>query len=260
VVLDIDEGVKSDLWLFDVLRGTLSRKTFEGVNAYTIWSPDGKRIAFQYGQAVGRAISWTSVDGNEKLEPLTVAKNNQYPASWSADGQTIAFVEFDQSTGRDVWTISLKEGRKIHPFLQTAFSETNPAFSRDGRWIAYQSNESERYEIYVQPFPGPGSKILVSTDGGTEPVWSGDGRELVYRNGDKMMVVPITLQPTFHPSKPEVLFEKPYFNAPAYPRGYDVTPDGRRFLMIKENEQVSAATVINVVLNWYEELKQKLPN
>src|ERR1041384_6021968 len=103
------------------------------------------------------------------------------------------------------------------------------------------------------PFPGPGGKIQVSIDGGTEPVWSADGREIFYRDGDKMMAALVTFQPTFHPSKPEVLFEKPDFMVPAYrgsvyPRTYDVTPDGRRFLMIKENDQVSSATVIHIVL------------
>ena len=133
------------------------------------------------------------------------------------------------------------------------------AFSRDGRWIAYDSDESGRSEVYVRPFPGPGGKILVSTDGGAQPVFSADGRELFYRNGDKMIAVPITVVPAFHPSKPEVLFERPYLILPFYPRSYDVSADGRRFLMIKENEQVSTATTLNVLLNLFDELKQKLP-
>ena len=108
----------------------------------------------------------------------------------------------------------------------------------------------------------PSVQCQVSINGGTEPVWSAAGHEIFYRDGDKMMTVPVTLQPAFHPSKPELLFEKPYFVTPAYrlsvyPRSYDVTPDGRHFLMVKEHEQVSAATTINIVLNWFEELKAR---
>jgi Tol biopolymer transport system component len=259
VVVDIDEGNKSDLWLYDILRGTLTRKTFDGTNAFGIWTPDGKRITFQTSAAEKIGLASLSVDGTESGEILTTRGNNVTASSWSPDGQTLAFHEFDPGRGRDIWMLNLKEGRKPQPFLQTPFSETSPAFSTDGRWIAYDSDESGRLEIYVRPFPGPGSTTQVSTDGGSTPVWSADGHELFYRDGDKMMAVSITLQPTFHPSQPQVLFERPYSTPSFYPRNYDVTPDGRRFLMIKENEQVSAATVINVVTNWLEELKQRLP-
>jgi eukaryotic-like serine/threonine-protein kinase len=143
------------------------------------------------------------------------------------------------------------------PFLRTSFNEANPTFSPDGRWVAYQSNESGRDEVYVAAFPGPGMKVLVSTEGGAEPVWSRDGQELFYRSGDKMMAVAIMIQPAFRASKPQVLFEKPY--AVYGPRNCDVTPDGQHFLMIKESEQVADVTHINVVLNWQEELKRLVP-
>jgi hypothetical protein len=110
----------------------------------------------------------------------------------------------------------------------------------------------------VQPFPGPGGKSQVSTEGGEEPVWSRDGHELFYLSGDKIMAVATATQSVFHAAKPEVLFEKHYWTAD-YLRNYDVSQDGRRFLMIKENEHVAAATQINVVLNWFEELKQRVP-
>jgi serine/threonine-protein kinase len=261
VVLDIDEGNNSDIWLFDLLRGTLTRRTFDGTNLFAAWTPDGKRIAFQTtGNKAGqKGIAWATADGADTGELLAANDNNPGLGTWTPDGDTLIYHEFAPSRGRDIWTLSLKDGRRPRPLLQTAFNENNPVFAPDGRWIAYESDESGRYEIYVQPFPGQGGKILVSTEGGIQPVWSTDGHELFYRNGDKMMAVPITLQPNFHPSKPELLFEKPYMNAPFYPRSYDVAPDGRRFLMIKENDQVAAATVLNVVLNWFEELKQKLP-
>ena len=152
----------------------------------------------------------------------------------------------------------MKDGGKARSFIQTRFNEANPAFSADTRWIAYQSDESGRNGIYVQPFPGPGSKLLVSTDGGTEPVWSSDGRELFYKNGDRLMATAMTGEPSLGASKPAVLFAKPSWVLPGA-RNYDVTRDGRRFLMIMENQQAAAATHINVVLNWFDELKRLVP-
>ena len=122
------------------------------------------------------------------------------------------------------------------------------------------SNESGRFEIYVQPYPGPGGKWQVSTEGGTEPVWNPNGRELFYRSGDKMMAVDVTTQPSFSVGKPRMLFEGQFEPAPATFPNYDVSSDGQRFLMLKPSEQAaSAPTQINVVLNWFEELKQKVP-
>jgi Tol biopolymer transport system component len=133
-------------------------------------------------------------------------------------------------------------------------------FSPDGRWLAYVSNESGRYEVYVQPYPGPGGKWQISTEGGTEPAWNPNGRELFYRSGDKMMAVDIAMQPGFTVSKPRALFAGWYEATPATFSNYDVTPDGQRFLMLKRNEQeASAPTQINVVLNWFEDLKRRVP-
>jgi WD40-like Beta Propeller Repeat len=119
-----------------------------------------------------------------------------------------------------VRTLSIKEGRQTHPITSTPFNETIPAFSPDGKWLAYQSDESGRDEVYVQPFPAGGSKTLVSVDGGTEPVWSGNGRELFYRNGDHMMTAAVTTQPVFRVSKPELLFDKRAWTFPTT-RKYD---------------------------------------
>ena len=179
--------------------------------------------------------------------------------SWSPDGQLLAFVEVNPTTGYDIWVLRLSD-RKAQPFLRTPFNETAPRFSPDGHWLAYISDESGRYEIYVQPYPGPGGKWQISTEGGTEPVWNRNGRELFYRSGDKMMAVDIATQPAFTAGKPRMLFEGPYVPTPVTIPNYDVSPDGQRFLMLKPSEQAQAApTQINVVLNWFEELKQKVP-
>ena len=168
-------------------------------------------------------------------------------------------MENNPTTGFDIWVLRLAD-RKAQPFLRTPFNESVPRFSPDGRWLGYISNESGRYEVYVQPYPGPGGKWQISTEGGTEPAWNSNGRELYYRNGDKMMAVDIATQPSFTAGKPRVLFEGRYVPSPATSPNYDVSPDGQRFLMLKPNEQeASAPTQINVVLNWFEELKQKVP-
>jgi serine/threonine-protein kinase len=150
-------------------------------------------------------------------------------------------------------------------FLQTPFNESGEQFSPDGHWIAYVSNESGRLEVYVRPFPGPGGKWQISTEGGAELAWNPKGKELFFRTGarkEKMMVVEYQTQPTFSAGKPRLLFEGNYVaNAPANAAAfYSVAPDGQRFLMTKTPEQPQAAlTQINVVLNWFEELKQKVP-
>jgi eukaryotic-like serine/threonine-protein kinase len=151
--------------------------------------------------------------------------------------------------------------RKAQPFLATRFNEGGASFSPDGRWLAYVSNESGRPEIYVQPYPGPGGKWQISTEGGTEPLWNRNGRELFYRSGKKMMAVQITTQPAFAASKPTMLFERDYAASEFLATGiaYDVSPDGQRFLMVKESDQAAAATQINVVLNWFQELKRLAP-
>jgi eukaryotic-like serine/threonine-protein kinase len=238
----------------------MTRLTFEGnENLNGVWTPDGKRIAFASTKEGPRNIYWQRADGSGGLEQLTTSENTQVPMSWSPDGQLLSFFEVNPTTGYDIWVLRLSD-RKALPFLRTPFNESVPRFSPDGRWLAYISNESGRYEIYVQPYPGPGGKWQISTEGGTEPTWNPNGRELFYRSGDKMMAVEIATQPSFSASKPRVLFEGRYEPSPATSPNYSVSPDGQRFLMLKSAEQEAAApTQINVVLNWFEELKRRVP-
>jgi len=147
---------------------------------------------------------------------------------------------------------------KPQPFLHTPFNETAPTFSPDSRWLAYASDETGRYEIYVQPYPGPGGKWQISTEGGTEPVWAHNG-EIFYRQGNKMMAAGTTTQPTFSADNPKMLFEGQYVPSLQTMPNYEVSRDGQRFLMVKASEQTEAATQINVVLNWFEELKRRVP-
>ncbi len=255
------EASNSGLWLYDPARSTLTRLIEGGVIIpWPIWTPDGKRVTFLSALSGPVDLHWAPADGSGIPERLTTDENYKVPGSWSPDGQVLAFSELSPTNGWDVWVLKLEGDRKPRPFLQTPSNESIPMFSPDGRWLAYESDESGREEIYVRPFPGPGSKWQISADGGTEPVWARSGRELFYRNGDKMMAADIATQPSFSARKPKVLFEGHYESYGPFSSYYDVSPDGQRFLMVKENQQGTSASQINVVLNWFEELKRRVPS
>jgi Tol biopolymer transport system component len=155
--------------------------------------------------------------------------------------------------------VSLPDGSSTgsgsSPFLDSRFTRTNPAFSPDGKWVAYRSDESGQLEIYVTPYPGPGGRFPISVDGGTFPRWSSNGRELFYRQGDKVMAVDIETNPRFRAGTPRLLF-----GGIQYSNSYDVDPEGKRFLMLKlPTAQPSAADRVEVVLNWFDELKRLAP-
>jgi serine/threonine-protein kinase len=256
------------VWLYDLSRETLTRFTFGGnYNGTPTWTPDGKRIAFLSNKEGPLNIFWQLADGSGGLERLTTSEYIHVPQSFSPDGQLLAFYEVNPTTQRDIWvmrmsdpSVSSGQVRQSQPFLRSPFEESAPRFSPDGRWLAYISDESGRYEIYVQPYPGPGGKWQISAEGGNEPAWNPNGRELFYRSGDKMMAVEIATQPAFTAGKPRILFEGRYEPSPVPGTNYDVSPDGQRFLMLKPSESVEAApTQIVVVQNWFEELKQKVP-
>jgi len=253
VAVEIDDQV----WLYSLTGETLTRLTFEGDNGNPSWTPDGKRITFQSNEV---NLFWQLADGSGGREQLTNSAHIKRPDSWSPDGQLLAFTQIDPSTGRDIWVLRLSD-RAPQPFLQTPSNESAPHFSPDGRWLAYVSDESGRYEIYVQPYPGPDGKWQISTEGGTEPLWNRNGRELFYRSGNKMMAVEITTQPSFAVVSRRMLFEGAQYTPPAGPYSYpfpnyDVSPDGQRFLMITKESRPH----INVVMNWSEELKRHVPS
>jgi Tol biopolymer transport system component len=248
------EEPEPQVWQYDLARETLTRLTFEGdANRNPVWTPDGKRIAFN--STAG--LSWQLADGSRGMELLAPKGQGGIPSSFSTDGQLLALNRLSPKTGSDIWVLRLGD-RKAQPFLQTPFDEDSASFSPDGRWLAYISKASGRSEIYVQTFPGPGGKWQISPDGGTEPLWNRNGRELFYRNGDKMMAVEITTQPGFSAGKVKLLFAGHYQPTPNVDSNYDVSPDGQRFLMLKPSGE-QAATQINVVLNWFEDLKRHAP-
>ena len=250
------EGQETQIWLYNVARETLTRFTIEGnTNSNPDWTPDGKRIIFGSNRegASGSSPFWQLADGSGGAERLTSAPEGT--GSWSFAGRVLAFDGNSDVTGRDIY-IFRPEG--LQPLVRTPFNEGSPTFSRDGRWLAYSSDASGRYEIYVQPYPGPGGRSQISTEGGAEPVWSRNGRELFYRSGDKMMAADIDTRSSFSAGKPKSLFQGLYQPTPIFEANYDVAPDGR-FLMIKPGGEEQAPTQVNVVLNWFEELKRLVP-
>src|SRR5262249_13141857 len=170
------------------------------------WTPDSQRIAFTSSKDGVLNLYWQRADGSGGPERLTNRDGFQLPQSFSPDGQLLAYGDSNPKGSVDIWVLRMSD-RKAQPFLTTPFVEAAPQFSPDGHWLAYISNESGRYEVYVQAYPGPGGKHQVSADGGTEPMWNPKGGELFYRDGDRLMAVEITTQPTFSAGTPRILFE-----------------------------------------------------
>jgi Tol biopolymer transport system component len=253
--------IAAQTWVYDIDREALTRLTFEGTqNDSPAWTPDGERISFRSNREGAPNIYWQMADGSGRAERLSTGQQTQVPGGWSSDGQLLTFQEATAATGRDIWVLRLSD-RSAAPFLQTRAIEGAPRLSPDGRWLAYVSDESGRPEVYVQPYPGPGGKWQISTDGGTEPVWNPAGPELFYRSGASMMVVSVATEGGFAAGRPAVLFAREYVNSqfPLTAVAYDVSPDGQRFLVVKEEPTGAAPPHINVVVNWFEELTRLVP-
>jgi hypothetical protein len=251
----------SDVWVYEIPHGTLTRLTFDEHSSAPLWSPDGKRVAFATTRPTGPAILMKPADGSGAEETLVLGESLiLVPTSWSSDGKFLAYWTVGSATGRDIWITPIAGERKPQPFLQTKFNEMQARFSPDSRWIAYQSEESGRYEVYVQPFPGPGGKWQISTNGGTMPVWAQNGRELFYMRSGKLMSVGITSQPTFSASTPQIVADYPPLLMGRLSNGaYDVSADGQRFLFVKANVENGPPEEVRVVLNWTEELQHLAP-
>jgi len=218
------EELESSISVYDRVRDTFTPLTFhKGLKMMGAWTPDGTRVVFDSALEGRVKLFWQLADGSGNPEPLETGTGEalRNPSSWSPNGQLLAFVETGPTTGEDIWVLQLSD-HKAQPLVRTPATESAPQFSPDGRWLAYMSDASSRFEIYVQPYPGSGGKRQITTDGGTEPVWNRNGRELFYRSGSKMMAVDITTEPAFSKGKPHMLFEGPYLQEGTLPN-YDVS-------------------------------------
>ena len=252
-----EQEAGQNVWTYEMASGILTPFTLQaGQFRSPIWTLDGKHLTFSL-DLDPRGIFWEFADGSGGREQLTQMQDIQIPNSWSRHG-VLAYSEGLPDKG-DIRTFSVEDERQPQEFVVTEFNERHPMFSPDGQWIAFTSNRSGQDEIYVKAYPGPGGIVQISSEGGSQPLWARDGKELFYRNGDKMTVISVQTEPTFKMlAAPRILFQGSYyFGSFDWASNYDVTPDGQRFVMVKQPE--TSATQINVVLNWFEELKRLVP-
>jgi serine/threonine-protein kinase len=255
-----------DLWAYDLVRGTVVPLTNQPQSEWPIWSLDGKRIIFSGSiEHLGLSIRSILADGQGAIETIA-AGGGAIPGSLSPDGKWLAYLT---TAGNGIWVRPISGQGEPKLFLGSKFVVQDAEFSPDGKWLAYSSTESGTLEVYVQAFPGPGEKHRISTNGGGNPAWAPNGRELFYlecrRAGAlasmkcSMMVVDITPGGVFKAGAPRTLFEAgPRGSGPT--RSYDVYPDGQHFIMAKHEELPDQrVTRLNLVLNWFEELKRRAP-
>jgi serine/threonine-protein kinase len=259
------------IFIYDWRRDTMSRLTFDTQQPSTpTWSPDGKHIVFGLFSAGGYSLGWMRADGVGETHYLLDSKNGAVPYSFFPDGRRLAYNEVDPDSGYDLWTLPLDVSDPDHPkpgkpelFLRTPANERYPAVSPDGRWIAYVSDESGRYEVYVRPFPGPGGTWQISNAGGMLPVWSRNGRELFFQNLDnRIMVTDYEMKnESFAAGKPRMWSDQQLHDLGGV-LNYDLAPDGKRFAVfpnlnapVKEN----GAVHVTFLLNFFDELRRRAP-
>ena len=243
-----------DLWIQDIARATLTRLTSEQTvgNAFPVWTPDGTRVLFR----TLTGMYWTAADGSGHPEAIAGSLSGDLPCSVSRDGDTLAFMRQNAQTSRDIYVLSLRGQPRPRPVVSTFAYEGGAQFSPDGHWMAYASDESGQMQVYVRPFPGPDRRWPVSTQGGTQPLWNRNGKEIFYRIGNKMMVVDVSGSGDLTFSQPRQLFDQRYVFQNVSLANYDVSPDGQQFVMVKDE---AGSGRLNVVLNWTEELKRLVP-
>ncbi len=256
---------ENDIWIWDLRRATLTRLTLDpGQDQFPLWTPDGRRIVFSANHDGQPNLWWQAADGTGAAERLTTSSNAQFLNGITPDGTAVVFNQPTPTMGRDLLQLALDGTRRVTPLLQTKFDERNGIVSPDGRWLAYESNSSGRFEIYVRPFPNVGGgQWEVSTAGGRQPLWARSGKELLYFGSDGALLrVPVEASgATWNAGTPMKLLEGRYYTGTGSGRAYDVSPDGLRFLMIKApgGDSTASSPSVIVVQHFDEELKRLVP-
>jgi serine/threonine-protein kinase len=254
------QGPVQTLWVYDIARRTLTPLTPANIGSSQapLWTPDGKRVAYRGTRTGFRNLFWRAADGSDDEERLSTNDNLQTPATWTPDGRNLVYIEVAPDTGADIFVLSL-DGRTSKPVIRTTVAERNAAISPDGRWLAYVSNESGADEVYVRPFAGAGARLQVSTDGGSEPSWARQGLRLIYRSKDQILAAPIVTQPRLSAEASVVLFRGRFSRTDTGGTpGYGVGPDDR-LLLVQPIEPEQPAIVINLVTNWFDEVRRHAP-
>jgi Tol biopolymer transport system component len=242
-----------DIWLLDLARGSWERLTSGGLNSNPVWAPDGKSIAYASNRGGTINPFRMAVDRSRPPEQLAKADEWIFPVSFSPDGRTLLLLTQTAETHTDISVLTLDGDGKPRPFIQTPATEENPRFSPDGRFVAYDSDASGRPEVYVAAYPGPAGRWRISTEGGFNPQWSRDGRELVYSSGAKVMAVTIETRPQFTAGVPRLLFERQDLLG-----NVDVASTGQRFVGIRRPSREEGPASLTVVLNWFDDLRRRM--
>ena len=250
IALSVTETGATDIWTFDRIAKTLTRLTFDGAGSRPVWTRDGRRIAYSSGGDLND-ISWIPADGSASAEALVGGPDDQFAGDFMPDDRSLVIREGGQTMRRRIVVVSLDSARTRRTLIESGFQNHSPSLSPDGRWVAYASDETGRTEIYVRPVSGPGGKWQVSKAGGLEPRWSPAGREIFFRAGPSMMAASVQGGATFVSGEVRELFKTDAAFGPNFPN-YDVTKDGRTFIMFKPPPQ-SGQQVI-VLLNWFDNL------
>jgi Tol biopolymer transport system component len=245
-----DEQGIGEIWVMNADGSQAFPVATDGAEYAPVWTPDGSTLTYHSNGVIFERI----VDRNDPRSLFLTREKYRIPSSWSPDGQFLAFREAS-SAGSSIWIVS--RGENPEPLVDLSFNSSAPRFAPQGGWIAYHSDESGQVEIYVRQFPGTERAEPVSP--GREPVWSPDGRELFYRSGDRMMAVEIQTEPEFESGEPVELWKRPYFSQDRLFTRYDVASDGRFLMLGIPNLDEAKTMTINVVLNWFEELKERVP-
>jgi Tol biopolymer transport system component len=265
-ILNSNYQGRYNLWIYGQERGTISRFSDKEYDAFWgIWTPDGKWIAFASNLDGGAVTSLfrKKTDGSGTAERLTSSNYSQWPDCFSPDGKYLIYNEgISKETRIDIWMLPMNGDTTPIPILNSRFNEIHPALSPDGRWIAYSSDEPGQYEVFVCSFPDREKIKQISNAGGSEPVWAPDGKELYYRDltGQKLMAVSFFADNELKVGNPTLLFQGKF--APGigpWGRCYDIMPDGKHFIMVEKKGDKSKTTEINIIINWFAELKQLLP-
>ncbi len=246
------ENGNQDVWVYDIELGVRTRLTTDpALDFRAVWSPDGEEIAFFSFRSGATDSFLRPADGGGELKALLTTPLSETVSDWSRDGKYMLYGLGESPDEMDVSYLERTEqgGWEPRVFLETPFSERAAKHSPDGRFIAYSSDESGQYEVYVQPFPEGGRRITVSSNGGTQPVWSRDGRELFYVEDSTLIAVSVKMRPTFAAGSATRLFEHPRLARSYYPQ-YDVSADGERFVIADNAGEAGQAAKIQVVQNW----------